>query len=491
MKLFRTLHVVMLAVAMAFSCTATAAPGDVDAGFNPNANTTVYSTAVQPDGKILIGGAFTTVGGVIRNHIARLNADGTLDTGFNPNVGGNVNSMAVQGDGKIVIGGDFTTVGGSARNLIARLNSDGTLDTGFNPSVDGITPSIYSTLIQPDGKIVVGGNFTTVGGVTRNNIARINSDGTLDSSFNPNVDGTVNSTAMQGDGKIIIGGNFFNVSATPRIYVARLNSNGTLDSGFNANVSSYSGVYCTTLQSDGKVIFGGYFQTVGGVTRNYIARVNADGTLDTGFNPNANSQVYSMALQTDGKIVIGGTFSVVGAVTRNYIARLNTDGATDSGFNPNANGLVYSTALQADGNILIGGSFSTVGGVTRSRVARLLSDPATQTLNVPSGGRIEWLRGGSSPEAVQVTFELSTDGAVTWTPLGNGTRISGGWELTGLNLPAGSAVRARARTLGGQYSGSSGLVEAIAPFGVQPDIVVEQPALTTVADGAPRTSEMR
>ncbi len=96
----------------------------------------VYSVAVQADGKILLGGDFTTVGGTPRNHIARLNADGTLDTGFNPNANGDVYSVAVQADGKILLGGNFTTVGGTARNHIARLNADGTLDTGFNPNAN-------------------------------------------------------------------------------------------------------------------------------------------------------------------------------------------------------------------------------------------------------------------------------------------------------------------------------------------------------------------
>ena len=99
-----------------------------------------------------------------------------------------------------------------------------------------------------------------------------------------------------------------------------------------------------------------------GQARNYIARLNADGTLDTGFNPNADGYVYSIALQADGKILIGGCFTTIGGVTRNRIARLNADGTLDTGFNPNANGHVYSIALQADGKILVGGDFTTIGG---------------------------------------------------------------------------------------------------------------------------------
>ncbi|MFM8561335.1 MAG: delta-60 repeat domain-containing protein, partial [Solirubrobacterales bacterium] len=151
---------------------AVAAPGDLDTTFNPNANQSVWSVVVQGDGKILIGGDFTTVGGETRNRVARLNADGTLDTTFaNPNANNNVRSVGVQGDGKILIAGFFTTVGGQARNGVARLNADGTLDATFaTPNADS---SVYSFGVQGDGKILIGGQFTTVGGQARNFVARL------------------------------------------------------------------------------------------------------------------------------------------------------------------------------------------------------------------------------------------------------------------------------------------------------------------------------
>src|SRR5438309_1203319 len=106
-------------------------------GFDPNASSSVYATAVQADGKILAGGQFTSIGGQTRNRIARLNPDGTLDTAFDPNANAPVNAIAVQADGKILVGGDFTNIGGQTRNRIARLNSDGTLDTTFDPNASG------------------------------------------------------------------------------------------------------------------------------------------------------------------------------------------------------------------------------------------------------------------------------------------------------------------------------------------------------------------
>jgi hypothetical protein len=124
----------MALVGLALAGSAAAARGQsaLD-GFDPNANGAVYATAVQPDGKILIGGSFTTVLGVTRNNIARLNPDGTLDTAFDPNASGEVDSIAVQADGKILAGGQFTSIGGQTRNSIARLDATTGLADSFDP----------------------------------------------------------------------------------------------------------------------------------------------------------------------------------------------------------------------------------------------------------------------------------------------------------------------------------------------------------------------
>ena len=133
-------------------------------GFDPNANGTVRVVVVQPDGKILIGGDFTTLspnGGaaVTRNRIARLNPDGTLDTAFNPNANGTVFAIAVQADGKILVGGGFTddSIGGQTRNRIARLDATTGLADSFNPNANG---DVFAIAVQADGKILAGGGFT-------------------------------------------------------------------------------------------------------------------------------------------------------------------------------------------------------------------------------------------------------------------------------------------------------------------------------------------
>jgi uncharacterized delta-60 repeat protein len=351
--------------------------GTVDTGFNSGsgANGVVISMSLQTDGKLLIGGQFTTVNGVVRNYIARLNGDGSLDNSFNPGSGANnpVRSMAVQADGKLLIGGQFTMVNGVARNYIARLNSDGSLDTGFNPSAND---GVYSMALQADGKLLIGGGFYTVNGVARNRIARLNSDGSLDTSFNPGTgaNSSVYAVVIQQDGKVVIGGYFTSVSGVGRKNIARLNSDGSMDVGFDPGTGTTSEVYAVAVQPNGKLVIGGDFLGVNGVNHTYIARLNADGSLDAGFSgTGANSSVYAVVIQQDGKVVVGGSFTTLNGVARNSIARLNSDGSVDTAFNPGtgANSYAYSMTLQADGKLLIGGNFTAVNGVMRNRIARL------------------------------------------------------------------------------------------------------------------------
>ena len=431
--------------------------------FNPGANDYVFSLAVQADGKILVGGWFTTLGGQTRNYIGRLNADGTQDTGFNPGANNTVRSLAVQADGKILVGGSFTTLGGQTRNYLGRLNADGTLDTGFNPGADR---EVDSLAVQADGKILVGGGFTMLRGQTRNCLGRLKADGTLDTGFNPGAEGGVCSLAVQADGKILVGGGFGTLGGQWRNYIGRLNADGTLDSAFNAGANFW--VCSLAVQADGKILVGGDFTTLGGQPRDYIGRLNADGTLDSGFNPGAGGgYVWSLAVQADGRILVGGFFNTLGGQTRSYIGRLNADGTVDNTFDPGANLPVVSLAVQADGNILVGGDFSTLCGQTRNSIGRLNNtEPATQSLSF-DGSTITWLRGGASPEVWRTTFDFSTDGT-NWSSLGAGARTAGlpagqagGWQLTRVSLPStNGTIRARGYVTGGEYNGSSWFVES-------------------------------
>lgn len=366
------------------------ANGMVDPSFNaPIPNGLVNTLAIQRDGKILIGGYFTSLGLTQRNCIARLKTDGTLDA-FDPTVDGGVTSIALRvsgGEEKIYIGGVFFNVGGESRPRLARLGSNGERDDSFNANWTDVLPiNVASLKVQPDGAVVAGGSFASVGGVPRNCMARFSRVGVLDANFNPNVtlsaqgasSPTVNAIAIQDDRRILLVGDFLNVRGEVRVDAARLEPDGRLDRTLDPNVVG-SAVYATAVQGDAKILLGGSFTSVAGDTRQNLARLNSDGTLDTDFNPPyIDGFVLAIAVQEasdpqDRKILIGGYFTIIdGLDPYHNIARLNEDGSLDTSFRPNPNGTVSAIAIQTDKKILVGGNFSALAGASNiGHLARL------------------------------------------------------------------------------------------------------------------------
>ena len=355
--------------------------GTLDPSFNSgtSVNDVILAIAIQNDGKIIIGGNFTAYNGTAINRIARLNSDGTSDATFTPGTGADniIRTIAIQSDGKIIIGGTFTNYNGSTLNNIARLNSNGTIDVTFTLGT-GANSTVNTAVLQGDGKIIIGGDFTSYNGTSRNRIARLNADGTLDATFDPGVgaNATVFSTAIQSDGKIVIGGSFSTYNSNTKNFIARINSNGSFDASF-AGTGTNGTIRTIRIQSDGKIFMAGVFNTYDGVARISVARANSDGSLDISFEPGtgANSAVRTSAIQSDGKILIGGEFTSYNTTAINRIARLNSDGSIDATFNTGtgANNTVWSTVIQSDGKIIIGGMLTTYNSMTRNRVARIIA----------------------------------------------------------------------------------------------------------------------
>jgi hypothetical protein len=192
----------------------------------------------------------------------------------------------------------------------------------------------------------------------------------------------VNAIVVQPSGNILVGGLFTNINGQARNYIAKLGVNGIPDAALNAGTLTGPfgfGIYALAVQEDGKVIIVGSFTGVAGQTRNRIARLDGvTGAVDS-FNPNANNNLFAVTLQNDGRILVGGGFSganSIGGATRNRIARLDPATGLADSFDPNANNTVLTIALQDDGKILLGGGFTTLapdGGptVTRNHIARL------------------------------------------------------------------------------------------------------------------------
>src|SRR5262245_8594415 len=189
-----------------------AAPGDsARDGFLPMVNRPVYAAVVQSDGKMIIGGQFTMVNGFPRARLARLHPDGSLDFTFDPGASdplapdaAAVHALALQPDGKILVGGHFALLGELPRASLGRLNANGTPDPLFDPSPSEVVEAIQ---VQPDGKVLVGGNFQTLAGEPRPNLGRLNPDGSLDRGFAPALDGAVKSLLLDSAGRIVVGGN--------------------------------------------------------------------------------------------------------------------------------------------------------------------------------------------------------------------------------------------------------------------------------------------
>ena len=376
---------IILFTAIIVTTFTNAQPGTLDSTFNPGtgANDTVLTISVQNDGKIIIGGNFTYYNGMSTNKIARLNTDGTLDNTFNmggTGFNGSVFKTTIQSDSKIIVVGNFTSFNGISTNKIARLNTDGTLDISFNiggtvVSNGNFAASIKSTSIQSDGKIIIGGNFTSFNGISINNIARLNTDGTLDDSFVGGLyaGGDIMCISIQGDGKILFGGVSLEAappssssSSTYLYSIVRVNNNANIDYAFNPVLGSENIVNTISVQSDGKII------AAGGL---FIIRLNADGSWDQSFDGDGvlvSDQVFTTSIQNDGKIIIAGV-GVFGPSNIRGIARLNTDGTFDSSFNPGIgpNNNVFTTSIQSNGQIIIGGDFTSYNGIGRNRIARI------------------------------------------------------------------------------------------------------------------------
>lgn len=384
--------------------------GGFTGGKNLSAST-VYDMVTSADGTIFVGGDFYRYNGINRTNLAKLSSTGTLDPTFNPAiVGGSfqsyVRSITLQNDGKIFITGAFTNVNALSRAGVARLNSDGTLDTSFDPgSGAGFSTSSQGVLVARilgDGKYLIGGDFTNYNGTARSRIARLNPDGSLDTTFDPGTgfDAIVESDCLEvlADGRLLVGGNFTSYNGTNKPSIVRLNSNGAIDPTFDTGTGPVGSLFSITRQSNGSIVIGGSFRLVDGSLRFGLARLSADGALDPVLQPSLvqSGSASAMLRQPDGKILLAGDFAKVGSSVRFQLARLNSDGSLDNTFGATLSGLnniVNRLALRQDGKIVASGQFSAAGGLTRNRVALFNTDgtldatfdPGTGPSSTPTG----------------------------------------------------------------------------------------------------------
>jgi uncharacterized delta-60 repeat protein len=445
------------AVNVTFKPSSLSAAGDLDPSFGTGGKVvTAFGSSdelgqglvVQPDGRIVVvgccrlGTGFDTIG------VARYNSDGSLDTSFNGTgqvtltvgSGGSFNtSVALQSDGRIIVAGLLT---------LARLNPNGSLDTTFNGTgkVSTSPQIIYSTLVQNDGKIVVAG-YATISGNNHFALARYNSNGTLDTSFNGtgkvttvigNGADIAHRVVQQSDGKLIVTGYTTLATASDRaLATVRYDSDGSLDTSFGGTGivttdfgSSDDEAFGLAVQSDGRIVVAGF----GDANRHIVlARYNANGLLDTTFNGTGKvlttgngSTGFSLALQTDGKILVTG-----GSANLFILLRCNTDGSMDTSFNDTGivttdigSGVDIGTdvAVQSDGRILVVGQSSN-GSNYDFGMVRYLGISAPDIM-VEQPVLINLASGGSRSFG---NVDVGASNSLTFT-----IRNTGGSDLTGL-----------------------------------------------------------
>ena len=344
------------------------------------------------------------------NRVVRLNTNGSVDGSFATNgavMGGQTYALDVTPDGHVVMAGNFNTVNGRVFHGITSLNSDGTLNPTFRPGF-GSSDSVRAIVVQPDGKIVIGGDFTNVDYATRSGVARILPDGSLDASFNVGSGANtlygpvVTSLALYSNGCVLVGGAFTNFNGVNSFYLTRLLANGAVDpaftSPFNAtdsiiNSSDYQSINAIAVQPDGKILVGGNFWSVGGIRAGGIARLLPNGSLDTSMQTtNALGEVEAIKVLPNGQIYIASYYIL--------LARLNPDGTKDPSFAPtwsNIGGSVYTMELLPDGRVVVGNNSSLYTGTCLVRFN-------------PDGTRDNSFYSGYGSAATVTSLALQSDG---------------------------------------------------------------------------------
>ncbi len=355
-------------------------------------NNVIYAIDYQSDGKIIVGGNFTSFNGTTINRICRLRSDGTEDTTFTGNMGTGfnsaVNTIKVQPDGKILVGGRFTSFNGNSVNSICRLNLNGTRDATFISNIgNGANGEVNSIKLLSDNTIIVGGNFTIFDANTVGRIVKLDPDGKYNSSFTTNTgtgfDEVVLSLDIDPSDNIYVGGNFSGFNGTTVQCAAKIDGTGFEDSTFSTNISTNLNAQVNAIRyNSNKVLIGGNFTGAFGTGLNRIYQLNPDGTQDTDFMAQAinygagngySSKVNTIEAVADGWLV-GGSFTGYSGNTLSYINYIQNTGKQLNGyraFGAGFNNDIFSLKLYPGNKVLVGGDFTSYDGVTNNYFANL------------------------------------------------------------------------------------------------------------------------
>ncbi len=436
-----------------------AVTGDVDLGFQSPQTTghSITFIAPQPDGSMVVGGSLGTFAGQPRTGLAKITPEGTLIPDYAPAGSTPLTSILTTENGSILAAGyRFGNQSGYARIL-----NSGLFDPSL-PSYLSYSSSSYSQIIPDGDGFVLTGRHRFMGGAEKF-LSRFHWNGQLDLTFEQDYSATFILAMVKLPSGRFLAGHSNGLTVYDRFGEIRQ----TLPFTGSVNV--------ILPLPDGGFMIGGDFKLTPTDTGFKIARLHADLTRDTTFllNGSIKGRATTLALQADGKVLVGGCSietAAVGFKTTTSVVRLLTNGKQDTTFSTGGEPEYYepvevnNLTLRRDGKILLAGRFNFFNGVSDKNITLLLNDPATESLEVTSRQQVTWLRGGSSPEAMRTQFSLSRDGGSTWTDLGLGQHISGGWSLPGLSLPASGRIRAHAHISVGLNNASTGILESTLDF---------------------------
>ena len=414
------------------------------------ANGQVFAILRQPDGGVVFGGSFSEVDGVPRSNIARLEPDGTLDPAWTPAPDQAVYALAIDtSTNAIYLGGLFSYVGDEFRSFVAKVAGDGVgaLDPDWNPGTDGFVPALA---VGADGSVFIGGEFFTVDGLPRRDLAKASGSGhgAVDPDWNPSPNARVLKFGFDAKGSIYVAGNFTSIGGTAQGYIAKLSVDGIGDVDSSWNPAADGGVSAMALDDGGSLYVGGAFTQIGGQPRARIARLSAaTGNADATWNPSADGQPLAIAIGGDA-VYAGGDFTTIGGAPRTRLAKLSASGsgAADANWNAPADSRV--NALLADsGGVYAGGYFTAIGDVTRRGFVRIdAADPGATTAidtaqpgeadamvqqadgsiivggafysagDAPRTNVLRLLPDGTLDPLWHPTFADSADGATVWVP---------------------------------------------------------------------------
>lgn len=454
-RLFGSLSAVLRLTVLLALATASAARAQVlDATFDVRTDIQVSHLAEQPDGSIIVGGAFTKIGAQAISYLAKMSATGVVDTSFKPTPNAPPMAVVVQGDGKILVGGYFSKMGATSCGPLVRLLNSGAVDASF--TVDSEIKGVSCILLENDGKILVGCSLQSGIPASSQVVLRLNANGSIDTGFSETganakyvTNGPINALVRMKDGALLVGGQFATLGETSCGNLGRIRANGEIDATFTSAPTANNGrILSLFSQRDGKILVAGVFNLYRGNSIKCLVRLNADASIDSGFAlPRPDKGVLAIVQQNDDRIVFGGGFTSVPGLTRKGLARMAQSGMIDNGYafdvagtlatvpgntgtadpRPPApgtpiqvlpeeywgNSTINALLLTQSGHLLIAGNFTSVAGTPHEGLARLapvepyiVAQPAAVSANAGSAANLKVVATGAD-----LAYQWRKDGA--------------------------------------------------------------------------------